>query len=141
MWKIGKPLAAANTIELNFGRSPEVSQASALQWIKSKGVTEDQLAGIMRVNTTAARVIWFKFATTAAYANFLSENEGDHQASIKIDGTERIYPVSIYPAGMRERRITLFGVHLDLSHGELTEAMNIFGKVSAIQRQKFPNTN
>ncbi len=41
---------------------------------------------------------------------------------------------------MRERRVTLFGVHLELSHGDLMEALEIFGKVTGIQRQKIPNS-
>lgn len=128
MWGIAKPLAAANTIELNFGKNPEVSQATALQWVKSLGITEAEITGIMRVNVIVARIIWIKFATTVVYANFLAKFEGDHQVAMKIDGKDRIIQASVYPAGMRERRVTLFGVHLDLSHRELADAMSLFGK-------------
>lgn len=42
---------------------------------------------------------------------------------------------------MGERRVTVFGVHLDLSNSDLTEAMSIFGKVTGVKRQPLPNTD
>ena len=139
-WRIAKPLAAVNTAELNFGKQPEVSQLMVLLWLKSIGVTEAQIAGIMRVNTASARVIWIKFATTVAYATFIEKYEGDHEIAVLQNEVQLLAPVSIYPAGMRERRVTLFGVHLDLSNNDLAEAMSIFGKVIGVKRQPLPNT-
>ena len=139
-WKIAKPLAAVNTAELNFGKQPEISQLTVLLWLKSVGVIEAQIAGIMRVNTSSARVIWVKFATTVAYATFIEKYEGDHEIAVIVNDARSLAPVSIYPAGMRERRVTPFGVHLDLSNNDLTEAMSIFGKVIGVKRQPLPNT-
>lgn len=139
-WKIAKPLAATNTAELNFGNRPEISQLAALTWLKSVGVTEGQIAGIMRVNTAASRVIWVKFATTVAYVTFVGKYEGDHEIAVSVNGAQLLTSLSVYPAGLRERRVTLFGVHFDLSHGDLTEAMSLFGKVTGVKRQAIPGT-
>lgn len=135
MWRVAKPIAAVNTVELDFGKHPEVKQVAVLKWIRSLGVQPTEIEGIMVVNTTSSRVIWIKLASKQIYEDFLAKNEGVIPFVFQYENNSSVLDVKVYPAGLKERRVSLWGVHLDLKLEDLREALTDFGKVRAIRRE------
>ena len=136
-WRISKPLPAVNTAEFNFGPHRYVSQDYVLRWVRNLGVTLDRVAGIMAVNSTEARIVWIKFYRSEDYTKFMAEHEGEHQVIVKVDDRDTAVSACIYPAGMKIRRVTLYGVHFEIQQEDIIEAMSFYGKVASVKREKF----
>ena len=108
MWRLAKPIAAVNTVELDFGKHPEVKQVAVLKWIRSLGVQPTEIEGIMVVNTTSSRVIWIKLASKQIYEDFLAKNEGVIPFVFQYENNSSVLDVKVYPAGLKERRVSLW---------------------------------
>ena len=44
--------------------------------------------------------------------------------------------VRLYPAGLRERRVKLHGVHIDMQNHEIGEMLSKYGKVLQVTRER-----
>ena len=136
-WRISKPLPTVNTVEFNFGPCRQISQDYVLRWIRKLGVSIDKLTGIMAVNSSEAKIIWIKFNKTEDYVDFMSKYEGNHQVIVKIDDRDVTVSARIYPAGMKLRRVTLYGVHFEIQQEDIQDSMSYYGKVASVRREKF----
>lgn len=122
-----------NTIEFNFGKNSQISLLAVHRWLKSLGIENDHLYGVMPVVLASTRLVRVKLKTRELYDNFLAKYEGT--ASMATESGE--VKVTISPAGTRERFVRLQDVPFEAEMCEIKEVMSKYGKVLTTERVKY----
>ena len=68
-----------NTVVFYFGPKPELKMLSVHQWIRSLGITLEQIYGLMPVTLASTQMVGLKFNKQADYEAFLCKFEGSQK--------------------------------------------------------------
>lgn len=126
-------LPFVNTAEIDFGRQPGLRMLTVHRWLRSLGVVNSQVYGIMPLMQADSKIIRLKFhqqqdfqAFYEKYAGVQTMQENDAQ----IEATIRM-------AGRRETYVRLLDVPFETSGEAVKAALQPYGSVLSIRREKY----
>ena len=124
-----------NTVVFDFGLpKPELKMLSVHQWIRSLGITLEQIYGLMPVTLASTQMVRLKFNKQADYEAFLCKFEGSQKLIVSDDQTVN---VTVKAEGTRERYVRICDVPFEVSLDEVKKRLNQYGKVSSIRRETY----
>ena len=124
-----------NTVVFDFGLpKPELKMLSVHQWIRSLGITLEQIYGLMPVTLASTQMVRLKFNKQADYEAFLCKFEGSQKMIVSDDQTVN---VTVKAEGTRERYVRICDVPFEVPLEEVKKRLNQYGKVSSIRRESY----
>lgn len=122
-----------NTVEMDFGRQPALQMLSVHRWLRSLGVKDEQVYGIMAIVQTEAKIIRLKFKEESDYKSFFDRYAG--MQSMELENG--IIQVTVREAGVKEVFVRLMDVPFETTGDAIKSALQPFGTVLMIRREKY----
>ncbi len=122
-----------NTVEMDFGKQPTLRMLAVHRWLRSLGVRDEQVFGIMAIVQTEAKIIRLKFREELDYKSFF-----DRYARIRsIEGEDGSIQVTVREAGVKEVYVRLMDVPFETTGEAIKLALQPFGTVLIVRREKY----
>lgn len=122
-----------NTVEMDFGKQPTLRMLTVHRWLRSLGVRDDQVYGIMAIVQTEAKIIRLKFREESDYKSFF-----DRYAGIQnMEGEDGPIQVTVREAGVREVYVRLMDVPFETTGEAIKSALQPYGTVLLVRREKY----
>lgn len=122
-----------NTVEMDFGKQPALRMLTVHRWLRSLGVRDEQVYGIMAIVQTEAKIIRLKFKEEADYKSFFDRYAGMQS----MEGEEGLIQVTVREAGAKEVIVRMMDVPFETTGDAIKSALQPFGTVLMIRREKY----
>lgn len=129
----GATMRFTNTAEIDFGKQPRLSMIAIHRWIRSLGVQENQVYGIMPLVQADAKIVRLKFNTESDYQVFYERYGGVQSMNLEED----LIQVTIRQAGVKDTFVRLLDVPFEANGDAIKSALQPFGSVLMIRREKY----
>lgn len=107
------------------------------QWIRSLGVKEEQVYGLMPVLLAETQTIRLKFVDKKSYEEFMLKYEGQRW----MRDNDRNLTVIVKPAGVKEKYVRISDTPFEVEIDEIREVLQEYGKVFTIKRETYMALN
>ena len=125
-----------NTVDLDFGRRPHLRMLTVHKLLRSMGVQDDQVYGIQPIMQTELKLVRLKFRDSACYNEFHEKFAG----TMILPSEEGDITFTVKEAGKKDTYIRLMDVPFEASGTAITAALQPYGKVLQVRRERYANS-
>ena len=122
-----------NTVEIDFGRQPTLRMLTVHRWLRSLGVQDSQVYGIMPLTQSEAKVVRLKFKEEWDYQSFYDRFNGIQT----MQAEDGVIQVTVRQAGLKETFVRLLDVPFETAGDSIKAALQPYGTVVLIRREKY----